>query len=233
HLAGLSSNTDSMVEQGKYYDANVKGTRKLIEAAIKCKIKKLVFASSIEVYGDSSKVVSEQTPTDPIDFLGSTKVICEEMLQFRHNTSRLSSVSLRYANVIGGRASKDQIFSKLFNSIIKNMPINIQRNENQLLNLIYVKDIAHANVNAMIMPVAHQPINIIGETLTIRQIYNTIKEAINSEFNKANFSLNYKSAKKGFDIDGKKATMVLNYKPQYDTRNAINEIWMIQKQYMK
>ncbi|MDO9166245.1 MAG: SDR family NAD(P)-dependent oxidoreductase, partial [Rhodoferax sp.] len=52
HFAGLKAVGESVQQPLTYYDNNVVGTLRLLEAMIDCDVKTLVFSSSATVYGD-------------------------------------------------------------------------------------------------------------------------------------------------------------------------------------
>lgn len=107
HFAGLKAVGESVAEPAKYYDNNVNGSLKLIEAMGAHGIKTMVFSSSATVYGLPEVMpIDESFPTDPINPYGRTKLHIEEMLQDVAGSDPEWRVSLlRYFNPIGAHAS--------------------------------------------------------------------------------------------------------------------------------
>lgn len=102
HFAALSSVEESMKEPEKYYENNVGGTLNLLEAMRENGVKKLVFSSTAAVYGEPDEMpITEETPTNPINSYGETKLKMEEEMRKRAEKGELDFVALRYFNVAG------------------------------------------------------------------------------------------------------------------------------------
>jgi UDP-glucose 4-epimerase len=91
----------------EYYDNNVVGTLRLLEAMNECSIKTLVFSSSATVYGDPKHLpISEDEPLSATNPYGRTKLVIEDMLRdtFAGDPSWRIAI-LRYFNPIGAHES--------------------------------------------------------------------------------------------------------------------------------
>ena len=81
HLAALAQIIPSIKYPKKYFKNNVTGTIKVLEAAKKVKIKKLIYAASSSCYGDTKKFpTSEKEKIDLQNPYAETKFIGEEMV---------------------------------------------------------------------------------------------------------------------------------------------------------
>jgi UDP-glucose 4-epimerase len=90
-----------------YYDNNVVGTVRLLEAMTECGVKTLVFSSSATVYGDPQRLpLTEDHPLSTTNPYGQTKLVIEEILRdlFRSDPTWHISI-LRYFNPVGAHAS--------------------------------------------------------------------------------------------------------------------------------
>ncbi len=107
HFAGLKAVGESVAEPLKYYDCNVGGTLRLLEAMISAGVKTLVFSSSATVYGIPTQTpIDESAPTSPINPYGRTKLHIEEILKDLHTSDPSWRISLlRYFNPVGAHAS--------------------------------------------------------------------------------------------------------------------------------
>ena len=102
HLAAKKAVGESVDQPLYYYDQNVRGTASLLEAMRATDVRKLVFSSSAAVYGvPPAGLVTESTPTLPINPYGNTKLVCEWLIQDAAVAQGLSWLSLRYFNVCG------------------------------------------------------------------------------------------------------------------------------------
>lgn len=107
HFAGLKAVGESVQDPLAYYDNNVVGTLRLLEAMRECGVKTLVFSSSATVYGNPQRLpLTEDHPLSATNPYGQTKLVIEEMLRdlFRSDPSWHVSI-LRYFNPVGAHAS--------------------------------------------------------------------------------------------------------------------------------
>jgi UDP-glucose 4-epimerase len=107
HFAGLKAVGESVTQPLAYYDNNVAGTLRLLEAMGECGVKTLVFSSSATVYGDPIQLpITEDHPLSATNPYGRTKLIIEEMLRDLHRSDASWRLGiLRYFNPAGAHAS--------------------------------------------------------------------------------------------------------------------------------
>jgi UDP-glucose 4-epimerase len=107
HFAGLKAVGESVAKPLTYYDNNVVGTVRLLEAMVECDVKTLVFSSSATVYGDPQRLpLTEDHPVSATNPYGQTKLVIEGMLRdlFQSDSSWRLGI-LRYFNPVGAHAS--------------------------------------------------------------------------------------------------------------------------------
>ena len=107
HFAGLKAVGESCQAPLHYYDNNVVGTLRLLEAMKTCGIQTLVFSSSATVYGDPQRLPrTEDHPRSVTNPYGRTKLVVDDMLRdaFAADASWRYGV-LRYFNPVGAHAS--------------------------------------------------------------------------------------------------------------------------------
>lgn len=107
HFAGLKAVGESVDQPVSYYDVNLNGTLKLVEAMAKAQCKTLVFSSSATVYGIPEQMpISESSPTGAINPYGRSKLMVEEVLKDLYASDPSWRISLlRYFNPVGAHAS--------------------------------------------------------------------------------------------------------------------------------
>ncbi|MBK1685407.1 UDP-glucose 4-epimerase GalE [Rhodoferax fermentans] len=107
HFAGLKAVGESVAQPLRYYDNNVLGTVKLLEAMQACNVKTLVFSSSATVYGDPQRLpLTEDHPLSATNPYGQTKLVIENMLrELAHSDPSWQIGILRYFNPVGAHAS--------------------------------------------------------------------------------------------------------------------------------
>jgi UDP-glucose-4-epimerase GalE len=102
HFAAHSQVGESVEKPALYYDNNVIGGLKLLDAVLAAGIKHFIFSSSAAVYGEPEWVpISEDHPLKPANPYGETKAIIEKALDYYEQAYGLKSVSLRYFNAAG------------------------------------------------------------------------------------------------------------------------------------
>lgn len=107
HFAGLKAVGESVADPIHYYDVNLNGTLKLVEAMHKAECKTLVFSSSATVYGMPEQMpIKEDTTTRAINPYGRSKLMVEEALTDLHQADPSWRIALlRYFNPVGAHAS--------------------------------------------------------------------------------------------------------------------------------
>ncbi|HMD73088.1 MAG TPA: UDP-glucose 4-epimerase GalE [Steroidobacteraceae bacterium] len=102
HFAAHTIVPESVAEPLKYYGNNTCSTRALLQACLDKGVKNFVFSSTAAVYGMPAEgYADENSPTQPINAYGSSKLMSEWMLRDVAAASSLRYVALRYFNVAG------------------------------------------------------------------------------------------------------------------------------------
>ncbi|RCS24299.1 UDP-glucose 4-epimerase GalE [Phyllobacterium salinisoli] len=107
HFAGLKAVGESGEKPLLYYDYNVVGTLRLLQAMQAVGVRKLVFSSSATVYGEPQRLpLEEDHPLSATNPYGRTKLVIEEMLRDLHNSDPSWHIAiLRYFNPVGAHES--------------------------------------------------------------------------------------------------------------------------------
>jgi UDP-glucose 4-epimerase len=102
HFAGSVVVPESMRDPLSYYRNNTGTSRNLLNAAMKCGVKRFIFSSTAAVYGNPDTTpVGEDAPTRPLSPYGSSKLMTEIMLHDIAPAYGMEFVVLRYFNVAG------------------------------------------------------------------------------------------------------------------------------------
>lgn len=107
HFAGFKAVGESTEIPLAYYDNNVAGTLRLLEAMNECGIHKIIFSSSATVYGVPQYLpLNEDHPLGAINPYGRTKQMVEDILRdLAASDPRWAVMILRYFNPVGGHES--------------------------------------------------------------------------------------------------------------------------------
>jgi UDP-glucose 4-epimerase len=102
HFAAHTVVPESVSDPLKYYRNNTCATRNLLECCQRAGVRRFVFSSTAAVYGiPADGLAREDSPTQPINPYGLSKLMSEWMLRDLAAASSLRYVALRYFNVAG------------------------------------------------------------------------------------------------------------------------------------
>ncbi|HDI74324.1 MAG: nucleoside-diphosphate sugar epimerase [Thermoprotei archaeon] len=152
HLAALISAEESVVVPRRYHEVNVSGMLNLLMAMERQYVKKIVFASSAAVYGEPIQLpIEENHPLRPKNPYGATKVACEAYIHAFSYSYDLRGVILRLFNVYGPRQSGEYagVISIFISRALRDQPLIIHGDGNQVRDFIYIRDVVSAIVKAI------------------------------------------------------------------------------------
>lgn len=137
----LEKNEDSMIND------NVIATLNIINFAKKMKINKLIYLSSVSIYGTPNvKIIDENSPAINPDIYGTTKYLCEQLLFA--NIREISSICLRLPALVG-KNSKNNWPSNIFKYSNSGEQL-ILTNENSLYNnLLHIDDLSNLIIHLL------------------------------------------------------------------------------------
>lgn len=148
HQAGQPGVRSSWADGfGEYCDQNVIATQRLLEASLRVGVKRIIYASSSSVYGNSiSYPVSESNLPQPQSPYGVTKLAAEHLCSLYASNYGLPTVSLRYFTVYGPRQRPDMAFRRLINSALTGDSFPLFGSGHQIRDFTYVDDVVRANL---------------------------------------------------------------------------------------
>lgn len=122
HFAGLKAVSESLQDPLRYYEWNVSGSIVLFQVMTKKKVKRLVFSSSANVYGNAIDVpIRESAPIAPTNPYGQSKAMIEQILaDIATADSEWSIARLRYFNPMGAHLSG--LIGEAPNGVPNNLP---------------------------------------------------------------------------------------------------------------
>jgi UDP-arabinose 4-epimerase len=102
HFAAFAYVGESIRQPAKYFNNNVTKSLVLLDALVDSGLRHVVFSSSCATYGSPDRMpITEDTPQNPVNPYGETKLMMERALHWYSGAHDLSSVSLRYFNAAG------------------------------------------------------------------------------------------------------------------------------------
>lgn len=184
HQAAQAGVRSSWGEEFRIYsDNNVYATQRLLEACRSRPIRKLVYASSSSVYGDTDDLPMRETGLPrPVSPYGVSKLAAEHLVWLYSKNFGLPTVSLRYFTVYGPRQRPDMAFHRFIRAALEDTPIALYGDGEQSRDFTFVADIVAANVAAAESDVAGAVFNIGGGSrTTVNEVLATIAGIVGRE----------------------------------------------------
>jgi UDP-glucose 4-epimerase len=144
----------------------VNGTFNVLEAAVAAKVRKVVAASSASVYGlaDDFPTLEDHHPYHNRTLYGAAKAFNEGLLRSFNEMYGLDYVALRYFSVFGPRMDVHGVYTEVLIRWIERIsdgkPPIIFGDGRQTLDVVFVEDVARANVLAAASSVTDEVFNI-------------------------------------------------------------------------
>lgn len=132
---------------------NVGGTLKVLDAARRASVKRVVYASSSSVYGDKPTLPKqEDMPPEPMSPYAASKLAGEYYCSVYSSTFGLPTVSLRYFNVFGPRQDPKSDYAAVIpiftRCAIQKKPATVFGDGEQSRDFTYVDNVVQANLRA-------------------------------------------------------------------------------------
>lgn len=226
HLAAQIDVRKSVTDPAFTEDVNVMGGINMIEAAVRAKVKKIVFSSTGgAIYGEISakEGATEEHPQDPISPYAITKRSLEMFLYFYHVTYGIKYTVLRYGNVYGPRQDplgEAGVIAIFIGKLAKNQDPTIFGDGEQLRDYVYVGDVARANLIALTR--GEGQIYNVGSGIgtSVNELFAHLKSIMKFP-GKAVYAPPRTGELTRSVLNAKKIEKALGWKPQMDIRKGL------------
>ena len=142
HFAAQAGVRYSLKNPKKYLDVNRKGFQNLLNALKKNPPKKIIYASSSSVYGNSNKLpTNEKSKLKPNNIYAQTKIDNEILAKKYKKNFKLNICGLRFFTVYGEWGRPDMFLFKLLKAYKKNTFFNLNNFGNHSRDFTYVGDV--------------------------------------------------------------------------------------------
>lgn len=182
NLAALVSVPDSFSEPLRTHQVNETGFINVLNFCKTHQVKKLVYASSCAVYGESTNFPLQESecivPTSPY---GLTKLNNERYAKYFHQAYGLESTGLRFFNVFGpgqkATSAYAGVISIFMDRAMNKQPITIYGDGSQIRDFVFVQDIVKALMKGAENGNPLGVYNIgTGKGITVNELFGHIKE---------------------------------------------------------
>lgn len=227
HQAAIPSVPRSINEPIASNNANITGTLNVLVAARDRNVKKVVYASSSSVYGDTPKLPKREdmTPT-PLSPYAVTKLTGEHYCNVFTEVYGLKTVALRYFNVYGPKQDPHSdyaaVIPKFVSRVLRDEPPMIYGDGQQTRDFTFVKDVVTANIRAMNSD-ATGVFNIAsGNRITIQELAELVMKLMDKDL-----GVILEEPRKGDVLhslaDVSKAKAGFGYEPGYRLETGLEE----------
>jgi UDP-glucose 4-epimerase len=245
HFAAYKAVGESVSQPGKYFDNNVHGTLRLLEAMRAEGVRRFVFSSTAAVYGNPRTLpVAEDAVLAPENPYGESKLMVEKMLPWYDQAFGLRAVALRYFNAAGavfdGSNGEDPRYAQ--NLIPRVMLAATGRapsikvfgsdyptaDGTCLRDYIHVLDLAQAHLAALDFLVAKDRSDIFnlgtGKAASVKEVLTAARQAAGRDI-----PTEYVDRRAGDPVsvwaDNSKARQNLGWTPRYGLEEIIATAW--------
>mgnify|MGYP002381336003 CR=1 FL=1 len=181
HQAAVASVPQSIAEPRTAHDANINGTFNVLLAARDAGVRRVVFAASSAVYGNSPELPKvEDMPADPCSPYALQKQAGESYCRLFTELYGLQTVAIRYFNVFGPRQNPSSPYSGVLSLFIKaalaGEAATIYGDGEQTRDFTYVDDIVDGVMRAVDVPAAAgEVINVAtGISVSLNQAWDVL-----------------------------------------------------------
>ncbi len=154
HEGAIASVPRSIANPLASNEANVTGTLNVLVAARDCGVRKVLFASSSSVYGNTPTLPKQEDMTpNPLSPYAVSKLTGEHYMKVFSEVFGFQTLSLRYFNVFGPRQDPKSeyaaVIPRFITTILGRGSPTIYGDGGQTRDFTYVKDVVQANIRAM------------------------------------------------------------------------------------
>lgn len=237
HIAGCASTIKSFDDPAADLYTNVLGTINIINAVIKHKTPRLLYASSMTSYGVPEKIpVREDFCTRPIAYYGITKYAGERYVMatgLRDDLGfKLNTTAFRMFNVYGRRQSLTNPYQGVVSIFIGNAArgeeIKIFGDGGQSRDYVHISDVARAWAGSIDNPRSYGEVFNLGSGIRIS--VNELVDITLKSFgkNRKNYRIKYFPARPGdqrhMQADISKAKKLLGWKPAMKFEEGLQDV---------
>jgi len=231
HQAALRSVPRSIDDPVATNEVNITGTLKLLLAARKAGVRRVVYASSSSAYGDQKTFPQVETMRPaPLSPYAVSKLTAELYSVMFSRTFGLETVSLRYFNVFGPRQHPESqyaaVIPKFMQSARSGEPLEVHSDGKQSRDFTYVANVVHANLLAAEKPKAvGEFFNIAnGQNYSLLDLIAVLEKFVGHKLERRHTPARAGDIRKTWANIGK-AKRLLGYKPQVGWEEGLQRTW--------
>jgi UDP-glucose 4-epimerase len=214
HLAAAADVDDVARRPADAEAVNARGTLNVLEAARRTGVRRVVYASTIWVYGNGPGTVDEDSAVELPDHLyTATKLAGEMYCRAYGELYDLQCTVLRFGIPYGPRARSAGVIPIFVSKALAGQPLTIAGEGLQSRRFVYVEDLADGVARGLAPHAIGRVYNLVGEqSVTVREIADTVGdlvgavEVVHTPARTADFQ--------GAEVCGARAAAELGWRPR-------------------
>ncbi|MGD0805070.1 MAG: NAD-dependent epimerase/dehydratase family protein [Candidatus Bathyarchaeia archaeon] len=231
HMAALSDLDVCNDNPEEAVSVNVYGTHRVLGAAEKTGVRRIVFCSSAAIYGiPSSLPVTERHAQRPLNLYGVTKLAGEKLVEAHHQNSGAETINLRFGNVygVGLYTSWTGVIPKFVALGLEDRPLTVYGDGKSTRDFVHVEDVCRAiALSVTTEGILNEAFNIGCETTTVNMIASLVAEEIEKATEKRPEIKHLPSRvgeTKEFSYDTSKIEKTLGFRPKWRLREGVRQL---------
>ena len=229
HLAGMSNVDFAYKDPVRTVRLNVDGTANVLEAALLNGLRRIVFASTVWVYGSASDTtVQPLTEAAPIALANaghiytSTKVDGELLIHSYAHMYGLPFTILRYGVPYGPGMRKETVFALFVSKALNGEPLTVAGDGKQFRNYVFVSDLADAHARVLDDAAENEVIALEGsERVTVLDIASAVQAHFPGT--RIEHVPGRRGDFKGIDISNAHAEQLIGWRPTTSFRDGMRQ----------
>jgi len=224
HQAAVVDTT--VTDQRAMMAANVDGFRNVLEYALEYGVKRVIYASSAAVYGNSPCPMHEDQAPTPENVYGFSKAIMDNVARdFAAAHKDMTVVGLRYFNVYGPReyykGKMASMVFQLYNQMKAGKRPRVFKFGEQMRDFVYVKDLVRANLNALDAKRSCVCNAATGKPCNFNEVIEALNKAMKTDLAPEYFDNPYSFLQLKTQADLRQTKTLLNYRPEWSLADGI------------
>lgn len=176
--------SNKMKDSFEHSEKNIARTLEVLEACVEAKVGKIIFPSTIAVYGDLEDVITEDMVLQPVLFEGLSKKIVEKYIQHYHTLYGLSYTILRFPILYGEYSFQKQnesIVETTIKNVLENRPSICFKDGEDKKHFLHISDAVKAFISSLNKG-TNEIFNICPmEKYSMKEVVSIIQSLINED----------------------------------------------------